>query len=198
MCKVSDIVLEVKTLTDGEIYSIRTLQEIRDTFPKKDVIGIENTDGYYANSTGKYKICSSDSELLTFCDCARHAIFACSSTEAMQYLYIKDQMVDTKKTKIYALNSKMEICAYPYTNVHDDCRICWGSLKIPKVNGLAESTKILDFFLAAENNNDLLNTYTKDCLSASCTHALLTKLKNKKEFKDEWLKPLGVTFGDII
>ena len=27
MCKVSDIVLEVKTLTDGEIYSIRTLQE---------------------------------------------------------------------------------------------------------------------------------------------------------------------------
>ena len=64
MCKVSDIVLEVKTLTDGEIYSIRTLQEIRDTFPKKDVIGIENTDGYYANSTGKYKICSSDSELL--------------------------------------------------------------------------------------------------------------------------------------
>jgi len=42
MCTVSDIVLEVKTLTDGEIYSIRTLQEIRDTFPKKDVIGIEN------------------------------------------------------------------------------------------------------------------------------------------------------------
>lgn len=113
-------------------------------------------------------------------------------------LYIKEQIVDTKKTKIYALNSKMEICAYPYTNVHDDCRICWGSLKIPKVNGLAESTKILDFFLAAENNNDLLNTYTEDCLSASCTHALLTKLKNKKEFKDEWLKPLGVTFGDII
>lgn len=35
MCTVSDIVLEVKTLTDGEIYSIRTLQEIRDTFPKK-------------------------------------------------------------------------------------------------------------------------------------------------------------------
>ena len=34
-------------------------------------------------------------------------------------LYIKDQMVDTKKTKIYALNSKMEICAYPYTNVQD-------------------------------------------------------------------------------
>lgn len=67
--------------------------------------------------------------------------------------------------------------------MHDDCRICWGSLKIPKVNGLAESTKILDFFLAAENNNDLLNTYTKDCLSASCTHALLTKLKNKKNLK---------------
>lgn len=43
MCKVSDIVLEVKTLTDGEIYSIRTLQEIRDTFPKKDVIGIGGT-----------------------------------------------------------------------------------------------------------------------------------------------------------
>lgn len=35
MCTVSDIVLEVKTLTDGEIYSIRTLQEIRDTFPKR-------------------------------------------------------------------------------------------------------------------------------------------------------------------
>ena len=58
-------------------------------------------------------------------------------------LYIKDQMVDTKKTKIYALNSKMEICAYPYTNVHDDCRICWGSLKIPKVNGLAESLSLI-------------------------------------------------------
>lgn len=94
MCTVSDIVLEVKTLTNGEIYSIRTLQEIRDTFPKKDVIGIENTDGYYANSTGKYKICSSDSELLTFCDCARHAIFACSSTEAMQYL---GSLINTKK-----------------------------------------------------------------------------------------------------
>ena len=72
-------------------------------------------------------------------------------------------------------------------------------LKMIKIVAMINGTaKILDFFLAAENNNDLLNTYTKDCLSASCTHALLTKLKNKKEFKDEWLKPLGVTFGDII
>ena len=89
MCRISDVVMEVKTLTDREIYSIKTLQEVRDTFKREDVEGIENSTGFYQNASGRYKICSSDSELLSFCEgkeCAENAIFACSSAEALKYL----------------------------------------------------------------------------------------------------------------
>lgn len=113
-------------------------------------------------------------------------------------LHIKEEMVVTSMSKIYALNSKQEVCAYPYTNVYGDCHICWGSLKIPKVKSVEGGARILDFFLAAENNSDLLNAYTKSCLGASCIHELLNRLKKETEFKDEWLMPLNVSIEDII
>ena len=126
-------------------------------------------------------------------------VFKVPMPELLFDLHIKEGQVDTARTKIYAVNGNKELCAYPYTNVYADAHICWGSLRIPKVANVKDSVKILDFFLAAENNSDLTQNFSLEAMGVATTHALLMDMKKEKIFKDEWLKPLGgITIDALI
>lgn len=75
MCMVNEIVLCMKLTSDEQIYSLKSVAEVKDTFSQQDVSGITGNslkNEYYVTEhngyTEMYKICSSDTELKEFLD----------------------------------------------------------------------------------------------------------------------------------
>lgn len=94
MCRVTDICMCIKVLSDRKLYSLKTINEICDTFPRQDAEGIRDTyrtGEFYVkgNLSGSemYKICSSDEELTEFLRAAgeKGNIFANNAREPLSY-----------------------------------------------------------------------------------------------------------------
>ena len=92
MCMVNEIVLCMKLTSDEQIYSLKSVAEVKDTFSQQDVSGItENSlkNEYYVTEhdgyTEMYKICSSDAELKEFLDNTENGIFANNAREPLMY-----------------------------------------------------------------------------------------------------------------
>ena len=47
------------------------------------------------------------------------------------------------------------LCYYPFGNVYDNGKICWGNTVFPKMTSIKDAEKLIQAFFDAETNNDL-------------------------------------------
>lgn len=86
----------------------------------------------------------------------------------------------TEKTKLYA---------YPFGNVYEDGKICWGTCSIPKCEKMADVERYLELFFSAGTNDDLYRgIVAKEYMNQ---RALLEFLKGEEQFPVEKLLPAG-------
>lgn len=91
MCSVNEIVMCEQTFSDDErVMSLKSVEEVMNTFSKDDCKGIKTCSEhgqFYANRSGKYKICSSDDELIRFVNETdkKGTIFANNAHEPLSY-----------------------------------------------------------------------------------------------------------------
>lgn len=107
-------------------------------------------------------------------------------------------------SKLYALDGaptpKKELKYYPFGNVHQDGRICWGGNVLPKMEVLKDFDKVVTLFFGAGTNDDL---YKKFVLKEGrkkrelMQRELLEILKGMDKFPSKCLATTGMTFAQL-
>lgn len=113
--------------------------------------------------------------------------------------YLKAQKGRVTTSKVFALASgdtseKAKLYRYPYGNVYEDGKICWGgnSNSIPSVHCLKDFEKVVTLFFGATTNNDLYKSpiYEKDGVQVNMSQTELLKLMQGKDiYPAEFLNP---------
>lgn len=91
------------------------------------------------------------------------------------------------------LKDKSIVYRYPYSNVHDDGRICFGTNVLPKIEKLTDLSAIPELFLSGIQNDDLYSTANN---SGMALRELL-ELLDGSWFDNGILKPM-TTFESFI
>lgn len=99
---------------------------------------------------------------------------------------------------VYALNSAMQLCRYPLTNVYNDAHICWGTCKLPNIKNIMDASQIPELFVKFPGNKDLTNTETLAFAGVNSILQLYSELENMDTFPDRWLKPSEITYNEFI
>lgn len=111
--------------------------------------------------------------------------------------YFRTKMGKITVSKVFATKDKIltdntVLYGYPFGNVHDDGRICWGGNVLPNIKQLADFEKVIELFLGAGTNNDLYRN-----VGGVTQELLLKKLKGKSSFPNKWLVPSNYTVSDL-
>lgn len=80
----------------------------------------------------------------------------------------------------------MKLYNYPFGNVYDEGKICWGNMNLPAIMTLKDTEKIINMFLASETNNDLFRNR-----KFQTQRALIEDIKDKDLFPKEYLTDSG-------
>ena len=84
---------------------------------------------------------------------------------------------------------------YPFGNVSDIGRICYGNIRLDKMTSIMDVTAAVDEFFTGETNND----YFAGKNVVPYTQAeMLEKLKKLDEFPLEWLRQETQALGDLL
>lgn len=89
--------------------------------------------------------------------------------------------------KDFAIRDDTPLFRYPYSNVHDNTSICWGTTQLPRIGAPWQLHSLPNLFFAAENNNDLY--------PGRIPLRELLESQKDREFNEELLEPLGLTFA---
>lgn len=107
-------------------------------------------------------------------------------------------------SKVFALKTVTEesmLYHYPYTNVYDDGRICWGCNHLPECNSLADVDMLTSLFFSAKCNDDLFTPrkMLRNCdMYTGNVRAYLQKVSENDAFPEEFLLETGKTLGDLL
>ena len=85
---------------------------------------------------------------------------------------------------------------YPFGNVYDSAKICWGNIVLPRIESFADFEKLLPLFFGAETNDDLWSSSNVNC-DVKTQRELLEALSKKEIFPAEWLV-LQTTFAENL
>lgn len=107
-----------------------------------------------------------------------------------------NQIVGTKiaAVKDYFIQPETVLHRWPFSNVHVDFSVCWGSARLPVIEEAYQLSGIPRLFFA-QGNTDC--NYAGSNASGLEYRHLLHELQNK-EFNDNWLLPSGYKFKDLI
>lgn len=102
------------------------------------------------------------------------------------------------RSLVYATNSSGELCRYPFGNVYDDGRICWGSYVHSEVTCISDAELAARKFYELPTNNDLWEKkYVRH--DVGILSNMYSMLDGMACFPDEWLVCLpGMTMDDIL
>ena len=84
---------------------------------------------------------------------------------------------------------------YPFGNVNTDGRICFGNIRLPKMNTIMDITQAVNLFFLGETNNDYFSE--KNAVAYSQAE-MLEKAKKLEHFPVEWLTGESLTLGELI
>lgn len=85
------------------------------------------------------------------------------------------------RSKAWALNRKGDLCRFPYTNVHSDGSICWGSYTKPIIVGPSNIDKAVELFYTSTFNDHLYG-------GKGTVADLFTSVQGKRVFPQRYLK----------
>ena len=111
--------------------------------------------------------------------------------------YLKAQKGRITASKVFALADPIKkgdrLYRYPYGNVYEDGRICWGkNKKLPEITCFKDFEKVIQLFFAAETNNDLYKSpnFSRNSEKVELSQSeLIQFLTGKTEFPVEILNP---------
>lgn len=102
------------------------------------------------------------------------------------------------ESRVYAIQYNKTLCHYPYGNVYDDGKICWGRYQHPAVNSLKDSENAARKFYELATNNDLWsNSYVN--YKVGVLSNMYDLLDGKESFPPEWLVPIpGMSIEELL
>ncbi len=105
-----------------------------------------------------------------------------------------------KTTKVWFADDKGVLYHYPFGNVYDDGRICWGANVLPHIADLKEMERLVSIFFDATTNNDL---YKSPCVTLDGKEVQLNQrdyieyVSRLDAFPIEWLREAGLTIEEL-
>lgn len=90
---------------------------------------------------------------------------------------------------------------YPFGNVYDDARICWGSNHLKRVASMKDVDQFIPLFFGSQTNNDLFGrgSFSLDAPEyVSSQRALLETLKDMEKFPVDILAKAGPRLGNLL
>lgn len=98
------------------------------------------------------------------------------------------------RSKIYSFvgdaKEGMQLYRFPFGNVYDDGKICWGNMSLPSVKRLEEIEQLVGMFFSSETNDDLFRG--KDFPTQ---RTFIEELKKYDDFPDKYLKSTGMNLS---
>lgn len=100
-------------------------------------------------------------------------------------------LVSSKNRKIVA--------HYPYGNVYDDGRICWGLNHLPRVENMKGIEHIVDLFFGSETNDHLYAAGTNIIKREEFFNqrGLILAAEGRKRFPAKWLKSYHLLLNEV-
>ena len=89
------------------------------------------------------------------------------------------------------------LCYYPFGNVYDNGKICWGNTVFPKMTSIKDAEKLIQSFFDAETNNDLYQNRIVEHPEFKEQSGLLETLKEMEVFPQKWLKENGNQLSNL-
>lgn len=89
---------------------------------------------------------------------------------------------------------------FPFSNVYQDGRICWGGVALPKISKPMDLVSIINLFLGSQFNGDLAgsNFMSPKDKEIRDFWSLVSYVKPLQDFPMEILRPTGSTFKHIL
>ena len=113
--------------------------------------------------------------------------------------------VDTgrlEKTRVFVLKDDKPtgnsvLYRYPFGNVYDDGRVCWGSNVFPDILEIKRLEMVMTLFIHSPCNSDLYNS--EKCIGVKDIplRELFEQLHNKQDFPEEYLMPIKKQRGNM-
>lgn len=95
------------------------------------------------------------------------------------------------------LGPASRLCYYPFGNVYDNGKICWGNTVFPKMTSIKDAEKLIQAFFDAETNNDLYQNRIAEHPEFKEQSGLLETLKEMEVFPQKWLKENGNQLSNL-
>lgn len=89
------------------------------------------------------------------------------------------------------------LCHYPFGNVYDDGKICWGNTLLPSLDSMKDTESLIQAFFDAETNNDLYQNRIMEHPEFTEQSGLLEALKEMDTFPKEWLIETGKNLSGL-
>ena len=89
------------------------------------------------------------------------------------------------------------LCYYPFGNVYDNGKICWGNTVFPKMTSIKDAEKLIQSFFDAETNNDLYQNRIVEHPEFKEQSGLLETLKEMEVFPQKWLQENGNQLSNL-
>ena len=152
-------------------------------------------DGGYEESTGTY-------EAILHLPAAERPFIYYGKSYVVPFpglvFYLKAQKGNVTCSRLFALaedgiSETSVLHHYPYGNVYDDGKICWGGndVNMPKIQCFKDFEKVVELFFGAETNNDLYQSpeLKKDGKKVEMSQSeLVMLLEGKEKFPVEFLR----------
>ncbi|MFA5048330.1 MAG: hypothetical protein WC516_04905 [Patescibacteria group bacterium] len=119
------------------------------------------------------------------------------------YFSIKDgKIYDLRINALkYPLQSENDgLFCFPFSNVYNDGRVCWGGVSLPKISKPMDLVSVINLFLGSQFNGDLAgsNFVAPKGVDIFDFWTLISHVKTLQEFPIEMLRSNGLTFKQIV
>lgn len=109
---------------------------------------------------------------------------------------VNGRIVDSK---VHAKHGE-NLCHYPFGNVYDDGKICWGQNKLPNILHLEDMKKVPALFFGGDTNNDLYRPGKNVIKKKEFTmqRGLVNALLPLEVFPKDWLVSCHKTMSSMV
>lgn len=108
---------------------------------------------------------------------------------------VRQVLIYASKTPI--VNNDTRLARFPFGNVWEDGRVCWGNTSIPSINNINQAITVPNLFFQAPFNGDLSENAFRGYSSSNDLTNLLRSLRNEDYFDTRILHD-SITVGELI
>lgn len=107
-----------------------------------------------------------------------------------------------EKTRVFVLKDeepteKSVLYRYPFGNVYDDGKVCWGSNVFPDILEIKRLEMVMTLFIQSLCNSDLYQSEKCIGVKGVPLRELFEQLHNKQNFPEEYLMPIKKQRGKM-